>query len=62
MFTTEKQIRDAFWQSTDNASYFIEGKTQNEYNTNIRVEFCDFVEMLRSDKQISEELANNVTL
>jgi len=62
MFTTEKQVREAFWQSTDSASHFIEGKTQNEYNTNIRVEFCDFVEMLRSSELITEELANEVTL
>ena len=37
-------------------------KTQNEYNTDIRVYWCDFVEHLRRDGQITEKQACNITL
>jgi len=61
-FTTQAQVRKAFWQGSEHLKHYVKSKTQNEYNTTIRVEFCDFVEMLRSNEHISEKLANEVTL
>ena len=61
-FTTQAQVRKAFWQGNEHLKHYVKSKTQNEYKTTIRVEFCDFVEMLRSNDHISEKLANEVTL
>jgi hypothetical protein len=65
---TEQELRDAFWQG--NLDKHIElyhcltGKplTQNEYNATIRIEWCEFVDMMEKDGLISETLANNATL
>jgi len=61
-FTTQAQVRKAFWQGNEHLKHYVKSKTQNEYKTTIRLEFCDFVEMLRSNDHISEKLANEVTL
>ena len=62
--TTQKQIKQAFWQT-----FFIEsrlteykGKTQNDLPVDIRMAFVDFVDSLSRDKVISEKLASRVTL
>lgn len=63
MFTTQKQIRESFWESFPQyASERRARKTQNDYKCDIRMTFCDYVESLRRDGQISEKLAYNVTL
>lgn len=59
-FTTEAQVRRAFWQGWPEG--FQRGKRHNEYNATIRSEFCAFVDMLARDGQISESLAQKVTL
>jgi len=61
-FTTQTQVRKAFWQGNEHFKHYVKGKTQNEYKATIRMEFCDFVEMLRANHHISEKLANKVTL
>ena len=61
MLTTQKQIRDMFWQN--NPQFKRKGKTkQNDYPADIRVSFCDFVDYLRRDGQITEKMADKVTL
>ena len=63
-YTSQREIRDAFWNV-----YFVEGKprryygkSQNDLPADVRMAFCDFVEHLRIDEAISENLATKVTL
>jgi hypothetical protein len=60
-FTTQPQIRKAFWQGLDNHQP-VSGWSQNDYKTIIRCEFVEFVDRLRRDELISECLAKRVTL
>lgn len=65
MYTTQKQIRAAFWAAHPN---FPRQKVPNYsgsgsmYVTDTRCAFSDFVDYLARDGQISEELAQRVTL
>lgn len=65
MYTTQVQIRKAFWQAYPDADrrmitdYRGRGKM---YKTDTRSLFVDFVDMLERDGQISQELAERVTL
>ena len=65
MFTTQDQVREAFWADAGlrlgNFRY-TKSKRQNEYPTDVRVAFVDYVESLARDGQISEKLAQRVTL
>lgn len=60
--TTQKQIRDCFWQGSEHLRHYVRSKTQNEYSAVIRQEFVEFVDMLARDGHLSESLANRVTL
>lgn len=59
--TTQSEIRDAFWESHPQFKR-VKGRTQNDYDTDTRCAFVDFVDGLRRDGQISEKLAMRVTL
>ena len=62
--TTQAQVRAAFW-NTDADRYmpaYRAWKRQNDYNTDTRCAFVDFVDGLVRDGQISEALAHRVTL
>ena len=64
---TQKQVRDSFWEFLEDvnptlAAHKRSNKRQNDYNTDIRCTFVDYVDSLRRDGKISEKLANNVTL
>jgi hypothetical protein len=62
-YTTQKQVRQAFWDSfPEFKPDFQIKKRQNDYKCDIRVSFVDFVDSLRRNGDISEKLANNVTL
>lgn len=63
MLTTQKQVRQLFWDSFPEfkPEYRVK-KSQNDYRTDIRCTFVDFVNSLRENNQISEKLANRVTL
>ena len=64
-FTTQKQVRAAFWDSADpmNGCGITRRKLPNEdYTTDTRVAFVEFVDMLEKSGQISQELAQRVTL
>lgn len=59
--TTQAQIRAAFWDAFP--QFTRKGRqTQNQYPTDIRVAFVDFVDSLNKNGQISESLAQRVTL
>lgn len=60
---TQTEVRDSFWDSfPEFQSERRKGKRQNEYRTDIRVAFCDYVESLARSGQISGGLAHRVTL
>ena len=61
-FTTQAQLRNAFWQGNKHLKHYVKNKTQNEYSATIREEFVEFVDMLERNNHISEKLANDVTL
>jgi len=61
-FTTQAQIRNAFWQGNKHLKHYAKSKIQNEYNATIRSEFVEFVNMLEINNHINEKLANEVTL
>ena len=62
-YTTIAQVRDSFWIAHPefSASYRV-GKRQNAYNADIRTAFCDWLDMMNRDGQISDKLANRATL
>ena len=58
-----KEIRNSFWdlhpEFKDEYRY---RKKQNDYSTDVRVSFCDYIENLRRDGIITESQANRITL
>lgn len=61
MITTQKELRVEFWRQHPQFKR-AHGKTQNDYPTDVRVAFCDFVEHMRREGQISDALAQRATL
>ncbi len=64
---TITDVRNSFWDylnevSPNMAKERRSKKRQNDYNTDIRCTFVDYVDNLRRDNQISEKLAQRVTL
>lgn len=59
-FTTQAQVRKAFWQGSSTA--MRKRGRDGDYLTDTRCEFVDFVDMLVRDRHISEALAHRVTL
>lgn len=64
---TQAQVRKAFWEYLKEVSpqLYAKGKRskrQNDQVTDIRVTFVDYVDSLQRDGQITESLANRVTL
>jgi hypothetical protein len=68
MFTTQKQVRAAFWETHAGLPGISRRRIPNYYgngtmhNTDTRCAFVDYVDMLCRDGQISSELAELVTL
>lgn len=59
--TTQKAIRVYFWEN--HPQFKRRGKTpQNQYPTDVRVAFVDFVEMMHRNVEISDALAGRATL
>ena len=63
---TQSQVRESFWAflreiNPGLAAKYRRTKRQNDYPTDIRVNFVDFVDTLRRNRQISESLAYRVT-
>ena len=61
--TTQKEIRDSFWEAfPEFKPERRSNKRQNDYRCDIRCSFCDYVESLRRDGEITEKLASRATL
>ena len=60
---TVTEIRDSFWSAHPQfKSEYRKTWKQNQYRTDIRCVFVDYVDSLQKDGTISEKLANRVTL
>lgn len=60
---TVKQIRQSFWENhPEFKNEFRKSYRQNQYHTDIRVAFVEYVDYLQKDGQISEKLARKATL
>ncbi|MEK6878212.1 MAG: hypothetical protein AABY22_01315 [Nanoarchaeota archaeon] len=60
---TINEVRKAFWNSyPEFKSEYRKTFRQNQYKCDIRVSFIDFVDRLRKDNEITEKLAQRVTL
>ena len=64
---TQAQVRKDFWTMLQiiEPELYAKGKRskrQNEQITNIRIYFCDFIEHLYNDGDITEKQRNNFTL
>jgi hypothetical protein len=67
MMKTQREIRQAFWASHPSHEAHARAtgtrsKPQNEQHTLVRCAFVDYVDYLRRDGQISEAMADKVTL
>ena len=67
IFNHYKQINNLFWDFLNEtaphlAAHRNKEKTQNDYCTDIRVAYCDWVAMMHRDGQINSSVANNITL
>ena len=67
IYTTQTQVRRAFW--ADHPGYAARyemkrahGATQNDYPADVRSTFVDYVDSLQRAGLISERLAEKVTL
>lgn len=60
--TTQKELRKVFWAESGLREFYRCRLTQNQYPTDVRVTWCDFVEACRNNGAISEELAYRATL
>jgi hypothetical protein len=67
--TTQRQVRAAFWQSTGLRRPLIATRpglyryaTHNECPADVRAAFCDFVDHMHRTGEISDALADRVTL
>ena len=67
MYTTQKQIRKAFWQhlKEENPELYAKGKrskSQNDQPTDVALWFIGFTEGLYQSGQITEKMYQKVTL
>ena len=65
MYTTQRQIRALFWETFPDLSRKTipdHAGTGRMYTTDTRCTFVDYVEELRRDGEISDQLADRVTL
>lgn len=60
-YTTQAEVRAAFWQGWANCPR-PHRNTDGNYPVDIRCEFVNFVDMLQKNGHISEQLARRVTL
>ena len=60
-YTTEKAINDAFWKNNPQYNR-MPGRTQNDYKCDIRCAYVEWLDMRQKDGEISEKLADRVTL
>jgi hypothetical protein len=61
MITTERELRRAFWDEHPQFKQ-VPGRRQNEYNATIRSAWVEWVDMMEKSAEITEALAQRVTL
>lgn len=61
MITTQKQLRDMFWEQHPQFKR-IPGKTQNDYQTDVRIRWCEWINNLYLSDRISKALVERSTL
>jgi len=61
MITTQLELRTAFWRDHPNLKR-MPGWTQNQYPAEVRQTWCDYVDTMQRNGQISEALAQRATL
>lgn len=61
---TAKQVRDSFWETQPHEYRSLRRawKKQNDYPTDVRCAFVDYVDHLRRNGQITERMAQRITL
>ena len=60
---TITEVRNAFWEAHPQfASERRSKKRQNDYRVDIRVSFCEYLDVLERNQIISEKLADKATL
>ena len=60
---TVYEVRNSFWAAfPEFRQYYVRGKRQNSYSTDIRCTFVDYVDSLVRDRAISESLGKRVVL
>lgn len=67
MLTSQKQVREAFWAAHPGFDHQaraagLRSKRHNAQCATVRLSFCDFVDHLQRNGDISEALAFRVTL
>lgn len=63
MYKSIAQIRQAFWEAhPEFKNEYRTRKRQNDYKTDIRCAFVDWLDSIHKDGQISDKLANTATL
>jgi hypothetical protein len=66
-YTTQAQVRAAFWDAHDGMPHITRCKVNphkrgSDYNADTRCAFVDYVDMLARNGDISDALAQRVTL
>jgi len=61
MITTQRELRTAFWLEFPEFKR-VRGWTQNQYPAEVRQTWCDYVDTMQRNGQISEALAQRATL
>jgi len=72
IYTTKREVRNAFWRAAHDGQFAGMDVTRNlitdysgkgkMHNTDTRCAFVDYVDQLSKAGEISEDLANKVTL
>jgi len=63
MYTTQKQVRQAFWETHPAASKkILETFDRSTYTCDTRCAFVDYIDSLARNGDISENLASRITL
>ena len=66
-YTTQAQVRMGFWETIPDMNRTAERKIKRarplqDFRTDVRCAFVDYVDMLAKDNRMSEALASRVTL
>ena len=61
-FNSEDEIREAFWSEHPQFQPSDKGERQNDQPADTRMAFVDWIDQLQKSGEISEDLAQDVTL